>query len=70
MTEPTQSKPKNKSFFATLGAIFWSFVGLRRRADFEKDATSFNPVYVVVAGLIGVALFIGILLTVVKLVLP
>lgn len=57
-----------RSFFATLGAVFWSFVGLRRRADYEKDATSFNPMYVICAALVGVALLIAALLVIVKMV--
>jgi hypothetical protein len=69
MNEPIKPEQKKMSFLATLGAVFWSFVGLRRRADYEKDATALNPVYVVIAALIGVAIFIGLLLTVVSLVL-
>lgn len=68
MTEPVE-QPKKMSFLATLGAVFWSFIGLRRRADYEKDVTGLNPVYVIVAALIGVAIFIGILLMVVSLAL-
>lgn len=60
----------NRSFLATLLAVFWSFIGLRRRADYEKDATSMNPFYVIGAGLVGVALFIGVLLMVVRMVVP
>jgi hypothetical protein len=52
-----------------LGAVFWSFVGLRRRSDYEKDVSGLNPVYVIVAALLGVAIFIAVLLTVVWLVL-
>jgi hypothetical protein len=66
--EPTTDKPKKMSFMATLGAVFWSFVGLRRRSDYENDVTGLNPVYVILAGLIGVAIFIGLLLMVVSMV--
>ncbi|EJL82869.1 Protein of unknown function (DUF2970) [Herbaspirillum sp. CF444] len=59
---------RNRSFLATLAAVFWSFVGLRRRADYEKDATSLNPFYVIGAGLIAVAMFIAVLLIVVRMV--
>ncbi|NHZ41300.1 DUF2970 domain-containing protein [Massilia aquatica] len=54
-----------RSFLATLAAIAWSFVGLRRKADFDRDVTALNPVYVILAGLIGVALFIATLVGVV-----
>lgn len=69
MSEPIKQKPAKMSFFATMGAIFWSFIGLRRRSDYEKDVTGLNPFYVLVAALLGVAIFIGILLLVVSLVL-
>jgi hypothetical protein len=72
MNEPqkkAQQEQKRKlSFFATMGAIFWSFIGLRRHTDYEKDVTGLNPFYVIVAGLIGAAIFIGVLLTIVNLV--
>ena len=67
--KPTQSSTLQKrSFLATLAAVFWSFVGLRRRADYEKDATSLNPFYVIGAALIAVLIFIAVLIVVVHLV--
>lgn len=69
MTEPIKKKNEKTSFLATLAAVFWSFVGLRRRSDYENDVTGLNPVYVIVAALLGVAIFIAVLLTVVSLVL-
>ena len=69
MTEPIEKKTEKTSFLATLGAVFWSFVGLRRRSDYEKDVTGLNPVYVIIAAFLGVAIFIGVLLMVVSLVL-
>jgi len=67
--KPIQSDTiQKRSFLATLVAVFWSFVGLRRRADYEKDATSLNPFYVIGAGLIAVAIFIAALIVVVRLV--
>jgi len=49
-------------FVATLKAVFWSFFGVRKRADYENDAATLNPVYVIVAGLIGAAIFIGLIM--------
>lgn len=61
--EQSKEAPARKmSFFETLGAVFWSFIGLRRRSDYERDVTGLNPVYVIVAALVGVALFIALLL--------
>ncbi|MDM5176411.1 DUF2970 domain-containing protein [Massilia sp. DJPM01] len=54
------------AFGATMKAVFWSFLGIRKRSDYEKDSASLNPVHVVIAGLIGVMLFIGVLIALVK----
>ena len=57
---------RKATFGATMKAVFWSFLGIRKRSDYEKDSASLNPVHVIIAALIGVALFIGLLVTLVK----
>jgi len=59
---------KTASFGATMKAVFWSFFGVRKRRDYEHDAANLNPIHVIVGGLIGVALFIGILVFIVRMV--
>lgn len=49
-------------FLATMKAVLWSFFGVRKRADYENDAASLNPVHVIVAGLICAAVFIGLIM--------
>lgn len=62
-----QPSPQRKaSFLATMKAVFWSFFGVRKRSDYEHDAANLNPVHVIIAGLIGVVLFIGVLVLVVR----
>ena len=61
--KPRQPKA---SFGASLKAVFWSFLGIRKRSDYEKDSANLNPVHVIIAGLIGVALFIGVLIMLVR----
>ena len=58
-----------RNFAGTLAAVGWSFIGLRRKSDFDRDVGGLNPVYVIGAGLVGVAIFIGALLGAVKLAL-
>jgi hypothetical protein len=54
---------QKRSFRGTLAAIAWSFVGLRKKKDFDVDnEVGMNPVFVIIAALIGVALFIGALM--------
>jgi hypothetical protein len=68
--EPVQVQvtQRNMSFGATMRAVFWSFFGVRKRQDYEKDAAQLNPVHVIVAGLIGAALFIAVLIFIVRMV--
>ena len=60
---PATGSPR--SFAGTLAAVAWSFIGLRRKSDFDRDVTALNPVYVLLAALVGVGLFIAVLLSVV-----
>lgn len=48
-------------------AVFWSFFGVRRRRDYDADAQSLTPKQVVVAGLIGAAVFVAVMLLLVTL---
>ena len=50
----------------TLRAVAWSFFGVRRGADYERDVQRLNPVHVVVAGVLGAAVFVGVLVLLVK----
>jgi len=61
------NEQRKAGFGATMKAVFWSFFGVRKRKDYEHDAANLNPVYVIIGGLIGVAIFIGILLFVVRM---
>jgi hypothetical protein len=51
---------------ATMKAVFWSFFGVRKRSDYEHDSANLNPVHLIIAALIGVLLFIGVLVMVVR----
>lgn len=59
---------RKASFGQTARAVFWSFFGVRKRAHYESDATQLNPVHVLVMGVIGAALFIAILVSIIKFV--
>jgi len=57
---------KPASFLYSLKAGGWSFFGLRRKSDFDNDDARLNPVHIVIAALIAVALFIGLLILAVQ----
>ena len=66
MTPATQRKG---SFINTMKAVGWSFFGVRKGADYEKDVNQLNPVHVVIAGVLGAVLFVLFLVLVVNWVL-
>jgi hypothetical protein len=59
---------RRASFAQTARAVFWSFFGVRKRAHYENDAEQLNPVHVIVMGMLGAALFIAVLLSIIKFV--
>ncbi|MDP9129975.1 MAG: DUF2970 domain-containing protein [Candidatus Binatota bacterium] len=63
------AKPR-AGFGQTIHAVLWSFFGVRRKADYEKDAAQLNPVAVIIAGVMAAALFVALLIVVVNLVVP
>ncbi len=74
MTQPTggdlkQAVQRKGSFLQTMRAVGWSFFGVRKSSDYEKDVNQLNPVHVVIAGVIGAVIFISLLLLLVNWVL-
>ena len=67
MDELKQASGRKASFGATMKAVFWSFFGIRKRSDYEHDSANLNPVHVIIAALIGVVLFIGVLVMLVRI---
>ena len=57
------------SFFQTMKAVAWSFFGIRKSSDYEKDVSQLNPVHVVIAAVVAAVLFITVLLLLVNWVL-
>lgn len=50
-------------------AVFWSFLGIRKRRDYETDSVELKPQQVIVAGLIGAAVLVLSLILLVRFVI-
>lgn len=59
---------KRASPLQVVKAVFWSFLGIRRRAEHESDVVRLSLVQVVVAGLLGAAIFVAVLILIVRVV--
>jgi hypothetical protein len=57
---------RRASFARTVRAVAWSFFGVRKSSENEKDLSQLNPVHVIVAGLLAAAVFVTALLAFVR----
>ena len=64
-----EASKRKLSFLQTMQAVAWSFFGVRKSRDYERDVSQLNPVHLVIAGVIGALLFIVLLLLLVNWVL-
>lgn len=61
MADPTSRA--SASPLTVAKAVFWSFLGIRRKADMQSDVVKITPAQVIVMGVIGAAIFIATLVT-------
>ena len=47
-------------------AVFWSFFGVRKRADYEADTKRLKPQHLIAAGIVSAAVFVMLLFGLVK----
>ena len=62
------SSSKKHSFWRTVKAVAWSFVGLRARGDYEEDVKTLSPLHIIGVGLVGIFVFVALLVLLVNLV--
>lgn len=55
--EVKEGKPQ-AGFLATLRAVMWSFLGIRKSQDYKQDARSLDPRAVIVAGVLAGLVFV------------
>ena len=66
MADQQAGKPGKASPLRVLTIVFWSFFGVRRRADNEADLAYITPVQVIIAGIVGAAIFVTTLVLLVR----
>jgi hypothetical protein len=54
------------SLSRTVRAVAWSFFGVRKARDLERDVSELNPLHVVIVGVIAAALFVAVLVILVN----
>jgi len=65
--EPVVPPHRRKgSILATVKAVLWGFLGVRRRADYQKDIARLNPLHIMAVGVVMALLFVLALILIVK----
>lgn len=54
------------SFWRTVRAVAWSFLGVRRNSEFQEDMARINPFHIIAVGVAGALLFVGSLIALVN----
>ena len=67
--ELREAVARKGSFLQTMRAVAWSFFGVRKASEREKDVQQLNPVHVLIAAVIAALLFIAALIALVNWVL-
>ena len=58
MTDIKQAARRKIRLGQTIGAVLWSFFGVRRSASHEADMAELNPVHVIAVGVAAAAIFV------------
>ncbi|OJY16146.1 MAG: hypothetical protein BGO99_02700 [Nitrosospira sp. 56-18] len=61
-------KPEKGTFLQAMKAVSWAFFGIRKNTDHDHDAATLTMGQVIIAGIVGAALFVLGVVLVVKLV--
>jgi hypothetical protein len=67
-TKSPQVAPRKATLSQVASAVFWSFFGVRKKQDYDTDASSISATQAIVAGVIGAALLVIALLVLVNFV--
>ena len=54
--------------FEAFKAVFWSFLGVRKRSDYQSDTQRLKPQHVIAAGIVSALVIVLLLFGLVKLI--
>ena len=58
MPHPDAPQARKAGPLQVAKAVFWSFLGIRKRAAHEEDAVTITPLQAIAAGLVGALIFV------------
>ena len=69
MEDLKDATTRRLSIMQTVSAVLWSFFGVRKSQDHDRDLAQLNPVVVIITGVAVGILFVLLLVTIVKMIL-
>jgi amino acid transporter len=71
MSEPDPQRepsgePGRTSLLQVVGAVFWSFFGVRKRSAMSRDVVNIKPQHVIIVGIVLAAIFVLALVALVQ----
>ncbi len=58
--------PRKGSLLGTIKAVGWSFFGVRKNSAYQDDVAKLNPLHIIAVALVGVMVFVGGLILLVR----
>jgi amino acid transporter len=55
---PQAPHKRKASLWATLSAVLWAFLGVRRKSDYQQDIERLNPLHLMAVGIVMALLFV------------
>ena len=62
----SKAKPPAASFGRSIKMVAWSFFGVRKNSEYQKDLASANPLHIILAGFAGVVMLVVALVVLVN----
>ncbi len=63
---PPDASARKGSLLRTVRAVAWSFLGVRKGAEYRQDLEKIQPLHIIVIGLVAAFLFVALLMVAVN----
>ncbi len=63
---PSAAPARKGSLLRTVRAVAWSFLGVRKGAEYRQDLEKIQPLHIIVIGLVAAFLFVALLMVAVN----
>jgi hypothetical protein len=70
MSDDNSNKNPKVNFFSVIQSVLAAVIGVQSEKNRQRDFTHGKPIYFIIAGLIFIVVFIGVIVAVVQMVLP